>query len=132
MRDKPTLTENFACLISLLFADAVWYVTVVQNYSRDYDVKCDLDTCKTYPVVTDSERGEMLCGGCGLVLVQNIADLSRESQGYTTEEFMSQARTGPALSLTMHDKGLSTVIGNNVDSTGRALSGKTKLTFGRL
>jgi transcription initiation factor TFIIIB Brf1 subunit/transcription initiation factor TFIIB len=54
----------------------------------------------------------MLCGGCGLVLVQNIADLSRESQGYTSEEFMSQARTGPALSLTMHDKGLSTVIGN--------------------
>ena len=105
---------------------------MVQNYSRDYDVKCDLDTCKTYPVVTDSERGEMLCGGCGLVLVQNIADLSHESKGYSTEEFMSQARTGPALSLTMHDKGLSTVIGNNVDSTGRALSGKTKLTFGRL
>ena len=105
---------------------------MVQNYSRDYDVKCQLDTCKTYPVITDAERGEMLCGGCGLVLVQNIADLSHESQGYTQEQFMSQARTGPALSLTMHDKGLSTVIGNNVDSTGRPLSSKTKLAFGRL
>lgn len=78
------------------------------------------------------ERGEILCGGCGLVLVQNIADLSHENQGYTSEEFMSQARTGPATSLTMHDKGLSTVIGNNVDSSGHALSNKTKLTFGRL
>jgi transcription initiation factor TFIIB len=74
----------------------------------------------------------MLCGGCGLVLVQNIADSSHENQGYTSEEFMSQARTGPATSLTMHDKGLSTVIGNNVDSSGHALSSKTKLTFGRL
>lgn len=105
---------------------------MVQNYSRDYDVKCQLDTCKTYPVITDIERGEMLCGGCGLVLVQNMADLSHDNQGYTQEEFMSQARTGPATSLTMHDKGLSTVIGNNVDSSGHALSSKTKLTFGRL
>jgi len=64
--------------------------------------------------------------------VQNIADLSHESQGYTQEQFMSQARTGPAISLTMHDKGLSTVIGNNVDSSGHALSSKTKLAFGRL
>ncbi len=105
---------------------------MVQNYSRDYDVKCQLDTCKTYPVITDAERGEMLCGGCGLVLVQTIANSSHESHGYTQEEFMSQARTGPALSLTMHDKGLSTVIGNNVDSSGHPLSSKTKLTFGRL
>jgi len=29
---------------------------VVVNYSSDYDVKCQLDTCKTYPVITDSER----------------------------------------------------------------------------
>ncbi len=105
---------------------------MVQNYSRDYDVKCQLDTCKTYPVITDIERGEMLCGGCGLVLVQNIADLSHENNGYTQEDFMSQARTGPATSLTMHDRGLSTVIGNNVDSSGHALSSRTKLTFGRL
>lgn len=105
---------------------------MVQHYSRDYDVKCQLDTCKTYPVITDTERGEVLCGGCGLVLVQNITDMSHDSQGYTTEEFMSQARTGPATSLTMHDKGLSTVIGTNFDSTGRALSSKSKMRFGRL
>lgn len=105
---------------------------MVQNYSSDYDVKCHLDACKTYPVITDSERGELLCGGCGLVLVQNMPDLSHESHGYTQEEFMTQTRTGPATSLTMHDKGLSTVIGNNVDSSGNKLSSKTKLDFGRL
>jgi len=105
---------------------------VVENYSSDYDIKCQLDTCETYPTITDSERGEIFCGGCGLVLVQNMTDTSHESSGYTQEDFMKLSRTGPATSLTMHDKGLSTVIGTNNDSTGKALSGKTKYEFNRL
>jgi len=99
---------------------------------NEYDVKCQLDTCKTYPIITDSERGEMFCGGCGLVLVQNIADTSHESNGYSQEDFMKLTRTGPATSLTMHDKGLSTVIGVNKDFSGNALSSKTKYEFNRL
>ncbi len=105
---------------------------MVVNYSSDYDVKCLLDTCKTYPVITDSERGEIVCGGCGLILVQYIADTSYESNGYTLESFMKQTRTGPATSLTMHDKGLSTVIGANKDFSGNALSRKTRYEFNRL
>jgi len=105
---------------------------VVQSYSSEYDIKCHLDACKTYPVITDSERGEVLCGGCGLILVQNMVDQSQESKSYTQEEFMTQTRTGPPLSLTMNDKGLSTIIGNNVDSTGKSLSNKNKLFFRRL
>jgi transcription initiation factor TFIIB len=105
---------------------------VVENYSNDYDVKCELDTCKTYPAITDSERGEIVCGGCGLILVQNLADASYENNGYTQEDFMKQSRTGPATSLTMFDKGLSTVIGNNKDSSGNALPSKTKYEFNRL
>ena len=104
---------------------------MVENYSGD-DVKCQLDTCETYPAITDSERGEIFCGGCGLVLVQNIADISHESNGYTQEDFMKLSRTGPATSLTMYDKGLSTVIGTNKDSSGKALSSKTKYEFNRL
>jgi len=105
---------------------------VVVNYSSDYDVKCQLDTCKTYPIITDSERGEIVCGGCGLILVQNIADISYVSNSYTLEGFMKLARTGPATSLTMYDKGLSTVIGTNKDFSGNALPSKTKYEFNRL
>ncbi len=105
---------------------------MVVNYSSDYDVKCQLDTCKTYPIITDSERGEIVCGGCGLILVQNISDTSYENNGYTLEGFMKQARTGPATSLTMFDKGLSTIIGTNRDFSGNALSSKTKYEFKRL
>jgi len=105
---------------------------VVENYSNDYDVKCQLDTCKTYPAITDSERGEIVCGGCGLILLQNMADASYENNGYSSEDFMKLSRTGPATSLTMNDRGLSTVIGTNKDSTGKALSSKTKYEFNRL
>lgn len=105
---------------------------MVENYSNDYDVKCQLDTCKTYPAITDSERGEIVCGGCGLILLQNMADASYENNGYSSENFMKLSRTGPATSLTMNDRGLSTVIGINKDSTGKALSSKTKYEFNRL
>jgi len=105
---------------------------VVVNYSSDYDVKCQLDTCKTYPVITDSERGEIICGGCGLILVQNMSDTSYESNGYTLEGFMKLSRTGPATSLTMYDRGLSTIIGTNKDFSGNALSRKTRYEFNRL
>ena len=104
---------------------------MIENYSNDYDVKCQLDTCKTYPIITDSERGEMFCGGCGLVLVQNISDTSHESSGYN-QDFMKLSRTGPSISLTMHDKGLSTIIGADKDFSGNALSSKTKYEFNRL
>lgn len=105
---------------------------MIENYSNDYDVKCQLDACETYPAITDSERGEVVCGGCGLILLQNMADASYENNGYSSEDFMKLSRTGPATSLTMNDGGLSTVIGTNKDSAGKTLSSKTKYEFNRL
>jgi transcription initiation factor TFIIB len=102
------------------------------NYSNDYDVQCKLDTCKTNSMIADSERGEIFCGSCGVVLVDSMSDASRENNGYSSENFMKMARTGPATSLAMNDMGLSTVIGANRDSTGKAISGKTKYEFHRL
>ena len=89
-------------------------------------------TCETYSTITDLERGEMVCGGCGLILVQNMPDTSYQGNGFSYEDFTKQSRTGPAISLTMYDKGLSTMIGKNTDSTGTALSSKTKHEFNRL
>ena len=102
------------------------------NYSNDYDVKCQLDICKTHPAITDSERGEIFCGGCGVVLVDNMSNSSHGGKGYSSENFMKMARTGAPTSLAMNDRGLSTMIGANRDSTGKALSGKTKYEFNRL
>ena len=107
-------------------------MVVVVNYSSDYDVRCRFDACRTYPAITDSDRGEVVCGGCGGVLVQNIADLGHETGMFSQEDFVRMARTGPATSLTMYDKGLSTVIGSNRDSAGNLLPNKTKFEFNRL
>lgn len=96
----------------------------------EYDVRCDSCVYKAYPIITDSIRGEILCGGCGLVLMQRLEDPSHEGHGQ--EQFMRQARTGPGTSLTMHDRGLSTMIGRDVDSTGRAIPGRARQAFSRL
>ena len=105
---------------------------MIVNYSNDYDVKCQLDACKTYPAITDSERGEIFCGNCGLVLVNSMSDSSHQNNSYSSGDFMKMAQTGPATSLTMNDRGLSTVIGTNRDSTGKPVSGKIKYEFNRL
>ena len=105
---------------------------MIEDISNSHDVKCQLDACKAYPTITDSERGEIVCGGCGLILLQNMTDASYGNGGYSQEDFMKLSRTGPATSLTMNDRGLSTVIGANKDSTGKALPSKTKYEFNRL
>ncbi len=101
------------------------------DYPKIFDVKCKLDKCSVYPTVTDTERGEVVCGGCGLVLLQKLEDTSHEG-GYSQEDYMTQTRTGTATSLSMYDMGLSTNIGYNTDSAGNLLSSKAKATFDRL
>jgi len=105
---------------------------VVKKFFKDNNVNCDEDSCNSQPTITDTERGEMFCGGCGLVLTEKIEDENSEHTSYTQEEYLTQTRTGPATSLTMHDRGLSTIIGQNKDSSGHALSGRAKATFYRL
>ena len=105
---------------------------MLENYSGNFNVKCQLDTCKNYPTVTDFERGEIVCMKCGSILLQKIWDMSSESNTFSQESYMKSTRTGPNISLTMHDKGLSTVIGSNKDSCGIPLSNKSKYEFNRL
>ena len=71
--------------------------------------------------------GDAVLSYCKIWMINHM-----KAHGYTQEEFMTQTRTGPAISLTMYDKGLSTVIGKNVDSTGRAISRSAKSRFSRL
>lgn len=87
---------------------------------------------KHSPVITDNSTGEILCGACGLVLLEKTED-SQEQRGYNLEEYMSKSRTGSGSTLTMHDMGLSTVIGSkDKDAAGNSMSSYMKNTFGRL
>jgi len=67
----------------------------------------------------DNNTGEQICRKCGQVLVQNMVDSSYD--GFN-EDFKN-SRTGPKISITMHDGGLSTIIGRtNFDFSGKAVS----------
>lgn len=90
-----------------------------------------LDECPKHKLITDNRTGEMFCSNCGKVLEDKLQN-SNDSQSYSLESFMSQTRTGPKLSLTMHDRGLNSMIGNNTDSTGKQISTFNKIRFNRL
>ncbi len=64
--------------------------------------------------------------------MQNITDLSHDAAKFYQEGHIQTARTGPATSLAMYDRGLPTVIGGGRDSSGNLLSTKIKHEFRRL
>ena len=83
-------------------------------------------------MVTDQNTGELCCSRCGLVITDKIVDTGAEWRSFSNDEG-NKARTGAGTSLTMHDRGLSTVIGAaNKDATGKPLSAGVKSSIERL
>lgn len=84
-------------------------------------------------LVSDSNRGEIVCSKCGSVLVEKTETLGPETHVYTTEEYLDKTRTGLKSSLASYDMGLSTLIDpNDKDAEGNSLSGEIKSSFNRL
>ncbi len=85
------------------------------------------------PLVTDSIRGEVLCGSCGLVIKEKVEDQGPEQRIFNQEQYNERTRTGLGSTLSIHDKGLSTVIGTaDKDAAGNSISSYMKFTFNRL
>jgi len=83
-------------------------------------------------MVTDQNTGELFCGTCGLVLTDKISDTGAEWRSFANDE-TNRTRVGAGTSLTMHDMGLSTIIGTqNKDSTGKPLTSAMKSSIERL
>ncbi|EGP93913.1 MULTISPECIES: transcription initiation factor IIB family protein [Nitrosarchaeum] len=89
-------------------------------------------SCGDRKMVTDETTGELFCGRCGFVVTDKISDTGAEWRSFANDD-TSRARTGAGTSLTMHDMGLSTVIGAaNKDSTGKPLTSSMKSSIERL
>ena len=94
--------------------------------------------CKTEkrikgPLITDDVTGEVLCGKCGLVLIEKSEDTSNESRSYNLEDYIGKTRTGPPTKLLLSDKGLATIIDfQNKDASGNQLTTELRSTFKRL
>ncbi len=89
-------------------------------------------SCGNKKIVTDQNTGELFCGKCGFVVTDKIADTGAEWRSFANDE-SNRARTGAGTSLTIHDMGLSTIIGKaNKDATGKPLSSVVKSSIERL
>jgi transcription initiation factor TFIIB len=83
-------------------------------------------------LLDDEEHGETVCGDCGLVVADEAIDRGPEWRGQTREGD-SRSRVGAPTTKTMHDEGLSTVIGwQDRDAKGTPLSGRQRARMSRL
>jgi transcription initiation factor TFIIB len=89
--------------------------------------------CRSSIIIHDEDSGEIICGGCGLVLSESIINKGPEWRAFTQSEKESRSRVGVPLSFSVHDKGLTTMIGRvSRDAFGRKIPLKTKLQMLRL
>ncbi len=96
------------------------------------DIKQSCLRCGKTALITDSETGEIFCGGCGFVLSERIENPGSESRSFPDDRINIE-RTGSGTSLAKHDQGLSTIINPaNRDATGKPLSNSMKMTLHRL
>ena len=83
-------------------------------------------SCSESIIITDFETGEIICQSCGRILQENITDTKKEERSFTQDQ---HAPT----SLTMHDMGLSTIIGKyNRDFVGKPLGYEMKQSMNRM
>ena len=89
--------------------------------------------CGQSTFTKDYSRGERTCSVCGLVASDRTADRGPEWRAFTAEEKNARARVGAPATLTIADKGISTMIDwRNKDASGRALTSTTRAAMYRM
>ncbi|MBI4258253.1 MAG: transcription initiation factor IIB, partial [Thaumarchaeota archaeon] len=88
--------------------------------------------CRSH-LIGDVDRGELICPRCGYVSMDNAEDHGPEWKALDSEDKLKRVRVGSPLTLTLHDYGLSTEIGNSFrDSHGRALDPYMRSSIGTM
>ncbi|MCH7966599.1 MAG: transcription initiation factor IIB [Thaumarchaeota archaeon] len=89
--------------------------------------------CGKNTMLTDDVTGERFCGKCGYVVSEELQDSGPEWRSFSKEGGVDPTRTGAPTTLTMHDRGLATIINPvNKDSSGKPLTSAMKSTIERL
>ncbi|WP_117595710.1 MULTISPECIES: transcription initiation factor IIB [Haloprofundus] len=85
------------------------------------------------PLVTDTERGEVVCDSCGLVAEETAIDRGAEWRAFNKQERDSRSRVGAPITQMIHDKGLTTEIGaGNRDAHGRMIDSEKRRQLSRM
>ena len=89
--------------------------------------------CGKNSLLTDEDTGEQFCSKCGFVASEKLQASGPEWRSFQKDGRPDPSRTGAPTSLTIHDKGLSTVINpQNKDASGKPLSTSMRSTIERL
>jgi transcription initiation factor TFIIB len=89
--------------------------------------------CDSKRVIRDYEKGELLCSGCGLIIVENIQDMGPEWRAFDSEQKEKKARAGAPMKYMRPNKGLSTEIDQyNRDIRGVKISPKKQAQLYRM
>jgi transcription initiation factor TFIIB len=84
-------------------------------------------------LIVDDERGETVCGDCGLVVETDEIDRGPEWRAFDAAEKDEKSRVGAPTTNMMHDKGLSTNIDwRDKDAYGNSLSSSQRKKMQRL
>jgi transcription initiation factor TFIIB len=84
-------------------------------------------------LVSDEERGETVCGECGLVVEEDNVDRGPEWRAFDASEREEKSRVGAPTTTMMHDKGLSTNIDwRDKDAYGNSLGSRQREKMQRL
>ena len=87
--------------------------------------------CNAVLRINDDETGEIICGNCGHVISERVANSEYETRMFAND--LNKQRTGSSITLAKHDMGLSTVINSaDIDARGNTLSPIMKSTLKRL
>jgi len=89
-------------------------------------------SCAKTKMVLDENTGELICSFCGFVVSEKITEGGPEWRSFSNDG-EDRSRVGAGTSITMHDMGLSTIIGTqNKDATGKPLDFSVKKSIERL
>jgi transcription initiation factor TFIIB len=100
--------------------------------AREKEEKAGCPKCGSPNIISDLENGERVCGNCGLVIEDDIIDRGPEWRAFTMTEKDSRSRAGLGSSLTLYDKGLSTVFKGDRDASGKRLKSQIITRMDRL
>jgi transcription initiation factor TFIIB len=89
--------------------------------------------CGSKHLIKDRSRAELVCSNCGLVVECDLIDSGPEWRAFDTEQRNKRSRTGSPMTITIHDKGLSTSIGwTNRDSYGKFIPKRNRAQLYRI
>jgi transcription initiation factor TFIIB len=89
--------------------------------------------CGSARLTRDYDRAELICDNCGLVIDESFIDQGPEWRAFDSEQREKRVRTGAPTTPTIHDKGLSTMIGwKNKDSYGKPIPTRSRAQLYRL